>query len=86
MFDEMRRASAGRPGTEGDDAVRPCRFRSRLSNQPFGVLLSRTSRKLPRCGAAQARSKRSLWVDTVEKGKNEPVKIFACAPVETGFS
>jgi hypothetical protein len=28
----------------------------------------------------------TLWVDTVEKGKNEPIKIFACAPVETGFS
>jgi len=24
--------------------------------------------------------------DAVEKGKNEPTKIFACAPVETGFS
>jgi hypothetical protein len=24
--------------------------------------------------------------DTVEKGKNELNKIFACAPVETGFS
>jgi hypothetical protein len=24
--------------------------------------------------------------DTVEKGKNEPIKIFACAPVETSFS
>jgi hypothetical protein len=24
--------------------------------------------------------------DTVEKGKNEPIKIFACTPVETGFS
>jgi hypothetical protein len=28
----------------------------------------------------------SLSVDTVEKGKNEPIKIFACAPVETSFS
>jgi hypothetical protein len=28
----------------------------------------------------------SLWVDAVEKGKNEPTEIFACAPVETGFS
>jgi len=24
--------------------------------------------------------------DTVEKGQNEPIEIFACAPVETGFS
>jgi len=29
---------------------------------------------------------RSLVTDAVEKGKNEPIKIFACAPVETGFS
>jgi len=29
---------------------------------------------------------RQLMTDTVEKGKNEPIKIFACAPVETGFS
>jgi len=27
-----------------------------------------------------------LRVDAVEKGKNEPVEIFACAPVEAGFS
>ena len=27
-----------------------------------------------------------LWVDAVEKGKNEPIEIFAFAPVETGFS
>jgi hypothetical protein len=27
----------------------------------------------------------SLWVDAVEKGKNEPTEIFACAPAETGF-
>jgi hypothetical protein len=27
-----------------------------------------------------------LRVDAVEKGKNEPIKFFACAPVETGFS
>jgi hypothetical protein len=26
-----------------------------------------------------------LWVDAVEKGKNEPIEIFACAPAETGF-
>jgi hypothetical protein len=25
------------------------------------------------------------WVDAVEKGKNEPTEIFACAPAETGF-
>jgi hypothetical protein len=24
--------------------------------------------------------------DAVEKGESEPTKIFACAPVETGFS
>jgi hypothetical protein len=29
---------------------------------------------------------RLLLADTVEKGKNEPIKIFACTPVETGFS
>jgi hypothetical protein len=23
--------------------------------------------------------------DAVEKGENEPIKIFACTPVETGF-
>jgi hypothetical protein len=23
--------------------------------------------------------------DAVEKGKNEPTEIFACAPAETGF-
>jgi hypothetical protein len=27
-----------------------------------------------------------LSVDAVEKGKNEPIEIFACAPVEGGFS
>jgi hypothetical protein len=27
-----------------------------------------------------------LWVDAVEKGKNEPIEIFARAPVETNFS
>jgi hypothetical protein len=26
-----------------------------------------------------------LRVDAVEKGKNEPTEIFACAPAETGF-
>jgi hypothetical protein len=29
---------------------------------------------------------RQKLTDTVEKGKNEPIEIFACAPVETGFS
>jgi hypothetical protein len=29
---------------------------------------------------------RQFMTDTVEKGKNEPIKIFACARVETGFS
>jgi hypothetical protein len=29
---------------------------------------------------------RRLMTDAVEKGKNEPIKFFACAPVETGFS
>ncbi|MGB7886868.1 MAG: hypothetical protein WBL55_10730 [Xanthobacteraceae bacterium] len=29
---------------------------------------------------------RQLKADAVEKGKNESAKIFACAPVETGFS
>jgi hypothetical protein len=28
----------------------------------------------------------TLWVNTVEKGKNEPIKIFTSTPVETGFS
>jgi hypothetical protein len=27
-----------------------------------------------------------LVADAVEKGQNEPIEIFACAPVETGFS
>jgi hypothetical protein len=27
-----------------------------------------------------------VMADTVEKGQNEPIEIFACAPVETGFS
>jgi hypothetical protein len=29
---------------------------------------------------------RQLMTDAVEKGKNGPIEIFACAPVETGFS
>jgi hypothetical protein len=33
-----------------------------------------------------SRQEYPLRVDAVEKGKNEPIKIFACAPVETGFS
>jgi hypothetical protein len=31
------------------------------------------------------RAARRLRVDAVEKGKNEPIEIFAFAPVETGF-
>jgi hypothetical protein len=31
-------------------------------------------------------SSRQLMTDAVEKGKNEPIEIFAHAPVETGFS
>jgi hypothetical protein len=27
----------------------------------------------------------SRLTDAVEKGKNEPTEIFACAPAETGF-
>jgi hypothetical protein len=27
----------------------------------------------------------SKLTDAVEKGKNEPTEIFACAPAETGF-
>jgi hypothetical protein len=27
-----------------------------------------------------------LWVDAVEKGKNELTEIFPCVPVETGIS
>jgi len=27
----------------------------------------------------------SLWVDAVEKGKNEPTEIFACALAASGF-
>jgi hypothetical protein len=27
----------------------------------------------------------SQRADAVEKGKNEPTEIFACAPAETGF-
>jgi hypothetical protein len=28
----------------------------------------------------------SRLTDAVEKGKNEPTEIFACAPAETGFT
>jgi hypothetical protein len=31
------------------------------------------------------RGEPTSWVDAVEKGKNEPTEIFACAPAETGF-
>ncbi len=27
-----------------------------------------------------------VWVDAVEKGKNEPIEFFRCTPAETGFS
>jgi hypothetical protein len=32
-----------------------------------------------------SRGKMTLVTDTVEKGKNEPTKIFACTLVEIGF-
>jgi hypothetical protein len=38
------------------------------------------------CVAKTLNRRCRLWVDTVEKGKNEPIEIFACASVETGFS
>jgi hypothetical protein len=38
------------------------------------------------CITAKSAADWQLWVDTVEKGKNEPIEIFASAPVETGFS
>jgi hypothetical protein len=31
-------------------------------------------------------ARRQLLTDTVEKGKNEPIEIFACVSVETCFS
>jgi hypothetical protein len=37
-------------------------------------------------GKERRRQTRPKWVDAVEKGKNEPIEIFAFAPVETGFS
>jgi hypothetical protein len=37
-------------------------------------------------GRGLVTANQSLVTDTVEKGQNEPIKIFACAPVETGFS
>jgi hypothetical protein len=39
-----------------------------------------------KCAAANAGDRSTLRVDTVEKGKNELIEIFACAPVETDFS
>jgi hypothetical protein len=36
--------------------------------------------------AARSLRARQFMTDTVEKGKNEPIEIFARAPVETGFS
>jgi hypothetical protein len=38
------------------------------------------------CITANEHREWQRWVDTVEKGKNEPIKIFACMPVETSFS
>jgi hypothetical protein len=38
-----------------------------------------------RCADKDA-DRRLLLAVTVEKGKNEPIKNFACTPVETGFS
>jgi hypothetical protein len=38
------------------------------------------------CVAPKFGGKVPLWVDAVEKGKNEQIEIFAFAPVETGFS
>jgi hypothetical protein len=32
------------------------------------------------------RTRRRLGPMLLKKGKNEPIEIFACAPVETGFS
>jgi hypothetical protein len=46
--------------------------------QVFGRFWGRSRR-------GRARSKTSLLTDAVEKGKNEPTEIFACAPAETGF-
>jgi hypothetical protein len=40
----------------------------------------------PKKLAALLRCKTTRLADTVEKGKNEPIEIFACAPAETGFS
>jgi hypothetical protein len=41
---------------------------------------------LPLCIATNLSLDVTLRVDTVEKGKNEPIKIFTSTPVETGFS
>jgi hypothetical protein len=40
----------------------------------------------PKMLAPMLRREMSLMADTVEKGKNEPIEIFACAPVETDSS
>jgi hypothetical protein len=36
-------------------------------------------------GRADLTEPRQLMNDAVEKGKNEPVQFFPCAPVEAGF-
>jgi hypothetical protein len=40
----------------------------------------------PQSGLSTALETCPLWADAVEKGKNEPIKIFACTPVEISFS
>jgi hypothetical protein len=34
----------------------------------------------------EMRTRLPVWVDAVEKGKNELTEIFPCVPVETGIS
>jgi hypothetical protein len=38
------------------------------------------------CDRSAVRTQCHIWVDAVEKGKNELIESFAFAPVETGFS
>jgi hypothetical protein len=38
------------------------------------------------CSTANLAAKCPEWVDTIEEGKNESIKIFACAPVEADSS
>jgi hypothetical protein len=47
---------------------------------------ARHARNTPQSGNAAAAQYRSIRADAVEKGKNEPIKLFACAPVETIIS